>query len=117
MVKQVIVQRIFLIEQYYPKHQKLLLVPNHNIVTEAGSSFGYKHTEIDRAKMNGIFNGDRREQEGNLNKGKKLSLETIERIREKALARPRMSDYTKNKCVVRTRPVVLYNLDRTVYGK
>jgi len=25
-----------------------LLVPNYNILTEAGSSFGYKHTEIDR---------------------------------------------------------------------
>lgn len=27
-----------------------LLVPNYNILTEAGSSFGYKHTEIDRQK-------------------------------------------------------------------
>lgn len=94
-----------------------LLVPNYNILTEAGSSFGYKHTEIDRQKMKDIFSDDRREQIGNLNKGKKLSLETIERIREKALARPPMSDETKNKCVVHTRPVVLYNLDRTVYGK
>lgn len=27
-----------------------LLVPNYNILTEAGSSFGYKHTEIDRKR-------------------------------------------------------------------
>lgn len=94
-----------------------LLVPNYNILTEAGSSFGYKHTEMDRQKMKDIFSDDRRQQIGNLNKGKKLSLETIERIREKALARPPMSDETKSKCVVHTRPVVLYNLDRTVYGK
>jgi group I intron endonuclease len=94
-----------------------LLVPNYNILTEAGSSFGYKHTEVDRKKMKDIFSDDRREQIGNLNKGKKLSLETIERIREKALIRPPMSDETKKKCIVHTRPVVLYNLDRTVYGK
>lgn len=94
-----------------------LLVPNYNILTEAGSSFGYKHTEIDRQKMKDIFSDARREQIRNLNKGKKLSLETIQTIREKALARPSMSDETKKKCVVHTRPVVLYNLDRTVYGK
>jgi hypothetical protein len=32
-----------------------LLVPNYNILTEAGSSFGYKHTEIDRKKMKDIY--------------------------------------------------------------
>lgn len=33
------------------KYLKLLL-PNYNILTEAGSSFGYKHTEVDRQKKN-----------------------------------------------------------------
>lgn len=28
-----------------------LLLPNYNILTEAGSSFGYKHTEVDRQKI------------------------------------------------------------------
>lgn len=94
-----------------------LLVPNYNILTEAGSSFGYKHTEIDRQKMKDIFSDARREQVANINKGKKLSLETIQLIREKALTKPPMSDETKKKCVVHTRLVVLYNLDGTVYGK
>lgn len=94
-----------------------LLVPNYNILTEAGSSFGYKHTEIDRQKMQDIYSDARRERIGSLNRGKKLSPETIEKFREKALARPVMSDETKKKCVTNTRPVVLYNLDRTVYGK
>ena len=31
------------------KYLKLFL-PNYNILTEAGSSFGYKHTEVDRKK-------------------------------------------------------------------
>lgn len=94
-----------------------LLVPNYNILTEAGSSFGYKHTEIDRKKMKDLYSDARRELIGKLNKGKKLSPETIEKIREKALTRVAMSDETKKKCITNTRPVVLYNLDRTIYGK
>ena len=94
-----------------------LLVPNYNILTEAGSSFGYKHTEIDRQKMKDIYSEARREKIGNINKDKKLSPETIEKIREKALNRPPMLDETKKKCIICTRPVVLYNLNRTVYGK
>ena len=94
-----------------------LLVPNYNVLTEAGSSFGYKHTEIDRQKMKDLYSDARREIIGSLNRGKKLSSETIERIREKALTKPPMTDKTKEKCIVNTRPIVLYNLDRTIYGK
>lgn len=94
-----------------------LLVPNYNILTEAGSSFGYKHTEINRKKMKDIYSNTRREQIRSLNKGKKFSTETIEKMREKALARSSMSDETKKKCITNTRPIILYNLDRTIYGK
>lgn len=94
-----------------------LLLPNYNILTEAGSSFGYKHTEVDRQKMKDTYSEFRREMIGSLNRGKNLSKVTIERIREKALSKPAMSDYTKQKCVTHTRPVILYNLDGTVYGK
>jgi len=98
------------------KYLKLLL-PNYNILTEAGSSFGYKHTEIDRQKMKDIYSEARREKIGSLNRGKIFSPETIERMREKALTRPPMSEETKKKCITNRRPVVLYNLDRTIYGK
>jgi len=94
-----------------------LLLPNYNILTEAGSSFGYKHTEVDRQKMKDGFNDARREMIGSLNRGKKFSLETINKMREKALNRPPMSDETKQKCITNTRPVVLYNLSGTVYGE
>lgn len=93
------------------------LLPNYNILTEAGSSFGYKHTEIDRIKMKEIYSDERRERIGSFNRGKNLSPETIEKIREKALNRPPMSDETKLKCISHTRPVILYNLNGTVYGK
>jgi len=95
-----------------------LLLPNYNILTEAGSSFGYKHTEVDRKKMKDMFSDARREMIGNLNKGKKLSPETIDKMREKALNRSPMSDETKKKkCITNTRPVALYNLNGTVYGE
>lgn len=94
-----------------------LLLPNYNILTEAGSSFGYKHTEVNRQKMKDSFNNTRREMIGNLNKGKKFSSDTIDKMRQKALNRPTMSDETKKKCIVNTRPVVLYNLNGTVYGE
>jgi len=94
-----------------------LLLPNYNILTEAGSSFGYKHTEVDRQKMIDVFSDARREMIGSLNRGKKLSPETIDKMRVKALNRPPMSDETKKKCITNTRPVVLYNLNGTVYGE
>ena len=76
------------------KYLKLLL-PNYNILTEEGSSFGYKHTEVDRKKMKDLYSNIRREIIGNLNKGKKLSPDTIEKIRDKAFNKPPMSDDTK----------------------
>lgn len=106
-------QELLLLEDKYLK----LLLPNYNILTEAGSSFGYKHTQVDRQKMKDIYSDERREQIGNLNRGKKLSLETIEKLRNKALLRPPMSEETKLKCISNTRPVTLFNLDRTVYGR
>ena len=98
------------------KYLKLFL-PNYNILTEAGSSFGYKHTEISRKKMKDIFSDERREMIGNLNRGKTFSKETIEKMREKALNRAPMSNETKQKCIKHTRPVVLYNLNGTIYGE
>lgn len=115
------------------KYLKLLL-PNYNILTEAGSSFGYKHTEVDRLKLKEIYSVCRRVRIGSLNRGKTLSpfwpplgasctgqaeAETIEKMRAKALNRPPMSDETKQKCITlfNNKAVVLYNLNGTVYGK
>ena len=98
------------------KYLKLLL-PNYNILTEAGSSFGYKHTEMDRQKMKDYYSDARREMIGSLNRGKRLSKEIIEKLRKSALNRPPMTDETKQKCITNTRPVVLYNLNGTIYGK
>ena len=68
------------LEDFYLKS----LLPNYNILTEAGSSFGYKHTEITRLNMKSNYSHERRMRIGNLNRGKTLSKETIEKIREKS---------------------------------
>ena len=97
-----------------------LLVPNYNILTEAGSSFGYKHSpvgEVVRQKMKAKYSDTRREKIGSLNRGKKLSQDTIIKIRTKALNRAPMSDVSRLKCIKNTRSVVLYNMNGTVYGK
>lgn len=102
-------------EDFYLKS----LLPNYNILTEAGSSFGYKHTELDRIKIKTNYSLERRELIGNLNRNKNLSEETIEKIREKALTRKRVpfSDKVLLNMKKNSKPIILYNLDRTVFGE
>jgi group I intron endonuclease len=123
----------FLILEFFPEivnkenNKKLLdledfylksLLPNYNILTEAGSSFGYRHTEITRLKMKKNFSSARRDFIRNLNKDKKLSLNTINKIREKALMRGKLS-YSEQGLLnmkKKSKGIRLYNLDGTVFG-
>lgn len=54
----------------------------------------------------------------NLNKGKTLSPETIEKIQEKALNRKPLTYSAEALANMKkkSKPIILYNLDRTVYG-
>ena len=103
------------LEDFYLK----TLLPNYNILTEAGSNFGYKHTEISRIIMKSNYSLERRIQIGNLNRGKNLSNETIEKIREKGLKiiNPIYSDQSIKILKKNSKAIYLYNLDYTVYGK
>ena len=74
------------LEDFYLKS----LLPNYNILTEAGSSFGYKHTEMTRIKMKANYSEERRDFIGNLNKNKKLSEDTIKLMKERALNRKKL---------------------------
>jgi group I intron endonuclease len=100
------------------KYLKLLL-PNYNILTEAASSFGYKHTEVDRKKINDIYSEARRETISSLNKGKLSEEETLGKFRKKAWNIPLVSSSTgeEKKSITLKRPVVLYNLNGTIYGQ
>lgn len=97
------------------------MLPNYNILTEAGSSFGYKHTELDRIKMKSNYSLERRLRIGSLNKGKTLTVETIEKIRNKALSKDRtqinISEQSLLNMKKRSKPIILFNLDQTVFGE
>ena len=104
------------LEDFYIKS----LLPNYNILTEAGNTFGYKHTEISRIKMKANYSDERREAIGNLNKGKTLSKETIAKMKEKALTRLSRT-FTEEALInmqKQSKPIILYNKSNgTVYGE
>ena len=112
------------LEDFYLKS----LLPNYNILTEAGSCFGYKHTEITRINMKAIYSEERRETIRTLIKDKNLDPSTIPLMRQADLNRtkpiysPAFSlknkqgddnqNMTKN-----SKAILVYNLDYTVYGE
>jgi len=123
---------IFLILELFPEivnkenNKKLLdledfylksLLPNYNILTEAGSSFGYKHTELSRIKMKNSFNSERFTT--SLSKNKKFSPETTEKIRKKVITRKKINYYSEGLFNMKknSKPIILYNLNNTVFGE
>jgi excinuclease UvrABC nuclease subunit len=49
-------KELLLLEDRYLK----TYLPNYNILTEAGNSFGYKHSDITRQKMRDNYSNERR---------------------------------------------------------
>lgn len=106
------------LEDFYLK----TMLPNYNILTEAGSSFGYKHSEITRIKMKSNYSEQRRMQIGNLNKNKTLSRETSalrEKMREKALNRekPIYSEKAIANMKKSSRAILVQNMDHSIHAK
>jgi len=103
------------LEDFYLKS----LLPNYNILTEAGSSFGYKHSEITRLNMKTNYSEERRLAIGNLNKGKSFFPSTIEAIKQSALNRikPIYSVEGIQNMKKSSKAILVYNMDYTVYGE
>lgn len=103
------------LENFYLKS----LLPNYNILSEAGSSFGYKHLEIIKMKMRSNYSLERRIKIGNLNRGKTLSLETRQKLKEVSLLRKPFiySEQGILNMKKKAKPITIYNLDNTVYGE
>lgn len=103
------------LEDFYLKS----LLPNYNILTEAGSSFGYKHSEVSRIKMKSNYSQEGRMTIANLNKGKSFSPETIEAMKKAALNRtkPVYSNEALSNMKKKSKAIVVYNLDYTVFGE
>src|SRR5256885_200891 len=104
------------LEDFYLK----TLLPNYNILTEAGNSFGYKHTEVSRIKMRLIYNEKRKNTIYGLNNNNKpLTNEVKEKLNKKGLLKsPRV--FTEGSLLntkKNSKPIVIYNKDGTVYGE
>jgi group I intron endonuclease len=103
------------LEDFYLKS----LLPNYNILTEAGSSFGYKHSEISRLNMKTSYSEERRTAIGNLNKGKSFFPNTIKLMKESALNRikPIYTLEAIQNMKKKSKAILVYNMDYTVYGE
>lgn len=102
------------LEDFYLKS----LLPNYNILTEAGSSFGYKHSEITRIDMKPSYSKERRMTIDNLNEDKDFS-NSIKSMKESAFNRikPIYSEKDINKMKKNSKAILAYNMDYTVYGE
>lgn len=98
------------------------LLLNYNLLTEACSSFGYKHTEISRLKMKYQYSPERREQIGNLNRGGAALFyywnDRKNEVAGRALTKekPNYSEQANFNMKNKSKSIILYNLDNTVYG-
>lgn len=108
------------IEDFYLKS----LLPNYNILTEAGSCFGYKHTELDRIKMKSNYSYERLgfvdKKREILNKNKEFSPLILERRGKSDLNRDKLyySIEELNNMKKASKPIILYNIENnTVYGE
>jgi group I intron endonuclease len=103
------------IEDFYLKS----LLPNYNILTEAGNNFGYKHSEITRIRMKDNYSIERRLRIGNFNKGRIYTDEEREKLRIVAFNRKK-AVYTEEGIMnmkKNSKPITIYNFDDTVYGE
>ena len=103
------------LEDYYIKS----LLPNYNIVTEIGNTFGYKHSKITRIRIIKNFSLRRCLRIVDLNKSKSLSEEVKANMKAAVLIRkkPIYSKKGLGDKLKSSKPMIVYNLNKTVYGK
>lgn len=94
-------------EDHYLKSIK----PEYNIAIIASNSTGWKHSEESINKIRKNYSEECKLRIGNINKGKTISDETKQLIRESAVNRKPISIESRIKCVVNIRPVTITNLD------
>lgn len=103
------------LEDFYLKS----LLPNYNILTEAGNSFGYKHTEITRINMVKNYSEERRAIIGNLNRGKVFTDEErkINSLAALSLNKGVYSEEALANMKKKSKSITVYNFNGTVYGQ
>jgi len=83
---------------------------DYNVAPEAGNTLGFVHTRETRAAMQANYSQRRREAIGALNRGKKLSPETVDLLRRAALKRAPMSEETRAKVSAHSTKAMFYEL-------
>jgi group I intron endonuclease len=102
------------LEDFYLKS----LLPDYNLLTEAGSSFGYKDTEVSRLKMNSVYSEERRQRIGNLNKGQFLGYKIVDAMRQAELNKNKL-EYSKealNNTSKNSKAIIVKELNGILYG-
>lgn len=84
--------------------------PTYNILRRAHNSFGYTHTAETITRLKSNYSSARRDTIGALNRGQKLSPTTIQRITAAALARPPMSEKTRQLVSANSAKAQLYKI-------
>lgn len=93
-----------------------MYLPKYNILKNAYTSLGYKHTEESRKLMKENYSDERREMIGKLNLGKKFTEETLDKMRKAALNRLSHSEESKLKMVSKTHPIIVKQINDTNIG-
>jgi group I intron endonuclease len=89
-----------------------MYLPNYNILKNAYTSLGYKHTDETRKLMKeNEGRSPRREKIGKLNLGKTFTPETINKMKEAALKRLPHSEESKLKMVSKTHPIIVKQIN------
>lgn len=79
---------------------------------EGNPFYGKKHSESTREHMREVYTEERREQIGSLNRGKTLTEDRREALREAALARGPMSDETRAKVSANSAKAYIYQVSK-----
>ncbi|PWA00307.1 hypothetical protein BB558_003650 [Smittium angustum] len=103
------------IEDFYLKS----LLPDYNILTEAGSTFGYKHSDVIRIKMKANYSEERRNRIGYFNRDKSFSPKTKQLMRQSALKIQPISNSEKaiQNMKINSKSIIVKELNGIVYGE
>jgi group I intron endonuclease len=85
-------KKLLNLEDFYLKS----LLPDYNILTEAGLSFGYKDADVYRLKMDSVYSEQYRQDIGSLNKSQILLHKPLDAISQAVLNRNKLEYSREN---------------------
>ncbi len=113
-------------ENLSPSHIQLLELetnyislysPEYNILTQAESTMGYRHTEETKEKLKKNYSQERKDRIGNINKGKIFTKERRELFSKIAKLRNSNQELRKHLSKLFSKPVILYDQNGNIHSK